>query len=159
MSSEMESYIVDEDNTQFFCDVTYYAIPPNQSKYKIFLLLAFNKKLYNSILCNISIIANENKETFITLFNFLKSKYKFIPKKITCDFCKALLLSIKIVFPGCSIIPCFFHFMQNVIKHFGEIRSKNKTIKDLAKDCLANIRLLCFIPLNKIDSFYKEIKN
>ena len=31
MTSEMESYIVDEDNTQFFCDVTYYSIPPNQT--------------------------------------------------------------------------------------------------------------------------------
>ena len=88
MTSEMESYIVDEDNTQFFCDLTYYAIPPNQSKYKIFLMLAFNKKLFRSILCNISIITNESKETFITLFNFLKYKYKYIQKKLQLIFIK-----------------------------------------------------------------------
>ena len=49
--------------------------------------------------------------------------------------------------------------MQNAIKHFLEIRCKNKTLKNIAKDCLANIRLLYFIHLNKIDNFYNEIKN
>ena len=122
-------------------------------------MLAFNKKLYRTIICNISIIANENKETFIVLFNHLKIKYNFNPKKITIDFSKALILSLKVCFPSIIIIPCFFHYMQNVIRHFKEIKRKNKTIKDLAKDCLANIRMLAFIPYNKINSFYNELKN
>ena len=159
MTNEMENNIKDEENIQYFADVTYYAIPPNQSKYKIFMLVAFNKKLYRTILCNISIIANENKETFITLLTHLKTKYNFIPKKFTIDYTKAHLISIKFIYPLCTIIPCFFHFMQNNAKRLPEIRHKNKTIKELAKDLLANIRLLCFIPLNKINSFYNEIKD
>ena len=49
--------------------------------------------------------------------------------------------------------------MQNNIKKLLEIRSKTKTIKEYAKDCLTNIRLLCFIDHEKINNFYKDIKN
>ena len=47
--------------------------------------------------------------------------------------------------------------MVNIIKHLPEIRSKTKTLKNLAKDLLANIKILCFIPMNKFDNFYKII--
>ena len=66
-------------NIQYFNYITYYAIPPNQSKYNIFILLAFNRDYFKTILWNISIISNENKETFIILFYFLKNKYTFYP--------------------------------------------------------------------------------
>ena len=71
----------------------------------------------------------------------------------------SLLLSIKLCFPESKLITCFFHFMQNQIKKLPEIRSKNKVLKDYAKDLFANIRLLCFIDLNKIDNFYSQIKD
>lgn len=51
-------------------------------------MLAFNKKFYKTILCNISIIANENKETFITLYNHLKTKYNFKQNRIAIDYSK-----------------------------------------------------------------------
>ena len=52
--------------------------------------------------------------------------------------------------------------MNNNIKKLPEIRNKNTLLKNLAKDLLANIRLLCFIPLININSFYnnkKKIQN
>ena len=159
MTKEMENNLISEDNSQYFADCTYYAIPPNKSKYKLFLILAFNKKKQKSVLCNISIISNENKETFITVLNFLKIKYNFTPKIMATDYSKSLILSIKHIFPNILLIPCFFHFIQNNIKKLPEIRSKTKTIKEYAKDCLANIRLLCFIDHEKINNFYKDIKD
>ena len=86
MSTKMEDNIKLNCNTQYFSDITYYAIPRNKSKLKIFILLAFNKDLYKTILCNISLIYNENKETFINIFNFLKNKYNFYPTRITFDY-------------------------------------------------------------------------
>ena len=159
MTGKMKENIKLEGNIQYFNDITYYAIPPNENKYKIFLLLAFNKDLYQTILCNITIINKENKETFITLYNYLRNKYNFVPNKITIDYSQAFILAIKKAFPSCKIIPCFFHFMQNQIKYLPELRSKNKTLKNYAKDLLANIRLLCFVKLDKINLFYQDIKN
>ena len=46
-------------------------------------MLAFNKKFYKTILCNISIIANE-----ITLYNHLKTKYNFKQNRIAIDYSK-----------------------------------------------------------------------
>ena len=98
MTKEMESNLISEDNTQYFADCTYYAIAPNKNKYKLFLILAFNKKKQKSVLCNILIICNENKETFITVFNFLKNKYNFSPKIITSDYQKHLFFQLNIFF-------------------------------------------------------------
>ena len=70
----------------------------------------------------------------------------------------SLLKSIKFCYPDAKIVLCFFHFMQNHIKKLPEIRNKNKVLKNYAKDLLANVRLICFINLNKIESFYESMK-
>ena len=49
--------------------------------------------------------------------------------------------------------------MDNNIKKLPEIRSKNTLLQNLSKDLIANIRLLCFIPLINIKSFYNNKKN
>lgn len=91
----METNIKLENKIQCFADIIYYAIPPNQSKYKIFILLSFNNTLHKIVLCNTSIIANENKEAFIIIFNFIKNKYNFKTDRFTIDYSKALILSVK----------------------------------------------------------------
>ena len=75
MTEEIESNIILEDNFQYFCDDTYYALSSKPQKYKIIAILSFNNKLYISVLCNLSLIANENKETLISIFKYLKNKY------------------------------------------------------------------------------------
>lgn len=49
--------------------------------------------------------------------------------------------------------------MVNIVKHFKELKSKVKNIKKFAKDCLANVKLLSFIPYNNIDNFYNLLKS
>ena len=102
MTKEMEENIQLNFNLQYFSDVKYY----------LFVLLAFNKNLYKSILCNIPLISNENIETFSTLLEFLNNIYQFNPKRVKLDFSKAEFTSFKIVFPNIRIIPFFYHFCQ-----------------------------------------------
>ena len=59
------------------------------------IILAFNNESFNTILCNISIISNENKETFISILDHLKTKYRFMPKSITIDYSLAEYNPIK----------------------------------------------------------------
>ena len=91
-------------------------MPSNKNKYKIYILLAFNRDLFKTIIYNISLITNENKETVIVLYSYFKNKYNFQSKKITIDYCGAILSAIKICFPNSNIIQYFFHFLQNNIK-------------------------------------------
>lgn len=74
-SDNMEPNIRKAENIQYFMDVTYTVTPPNTQEYKLLTLLAFNRIEYKSIICCLSIIQNENKETFIEILNFLKIKY------------------------------------------------------------------------------------
>ena len=74
MSDEMEENIKNNKNTQYFIATTYYATPPNSAQNKIMVILAFNSESFKSILCNLSIISNENKETFFTIFEYLKHR-------------------------------------------------------------------------------------
>ena len=59
-------------NIQYFLDETYYATPPNNKRYRILIILSFNPELFRTLLCYINIISNENKETFCTIFHYLK---------------------------------------------------------------------------------------
>ena len=76
MSDEMEENIKNKKNTQYFLDTTYYATPPNSTQNKIVVNLAFNSETFKSLICNLSLISNENKETFFTIFEYLKQRYK-----------------------------------------------------------------------------------
>lgn len=72
MIKEMEHNLKTLSNIQYFSDVTYYCIPPNIHKFRLFILLSFNKEKYKTLLCNISLISNEYIETFQTILEFLK---------------------------------------------------------------------------------------
>ena len=157
MSKEMENNINSNNNTQYFADVTYYWVPPNNKKFKLFTLLALNKEKYHTTLCNLSMIFNENTETFYTLFDYLKNKYNFKTKYITIDFSVAEYYGFKKVFKDIIIIPCFFHFCQNIVSNLPDLKNKNNTIKNYAKDLLTNLKLLCFIERKKVKNFYEEI--
>ena len=102
-------------------------------------------------------IFNENTETFYTLFDYLKNKYNFKTKYITIDFSVAEYYGFKKVFKDIIIIPCFFHFCQNIVRHLPELKNKNNTIKNYAKDSFTNLKLLCFIEKEKVKNFYEEI--
>ena len=79
------------------------------------------------------------------------------PERITIDYSRDERNALIYSFPNVEIIPCFFHFMKNITKHLKEIRSNNKTLKNLDNYCLSNIKLLWFIPFNNFDGFYKLI--
>ena len=115
MTKDMEDNIKSIHNTQYFVDVTYYCIPPNNKKYRLFVLLAFNKEKYHSTICNLSMISNENIETFYTIFDFLKNKYDFKPKNVTIDFSSAEYNAIKKIYKDITVFDGVIAPPQNTI--------------------------------------------
>lgn len=107
MTKEMETNLISNNNIQYFSDVTYYCVPPNNKKYRLFVLMSFNKEKYYSTLCNLSLICNENIETFYIILDFLKHKYNFSPINITIDFSKAEYIAYKKVFPNIVLFHVF----------------------------------------------------
>ena len=74
----MKENIKNQKNIQYFLDVIYYVTPPNNKKYRILIIISFNSELFRTLLCNIIIISNENKETFYTIFDYLKKNINLI---------------------------------------------------------------------------------
>ena len=85
----MKNNIKEKGNIQYFSDCTYFCIPPQCKSLKMWVLLAYKKNLNKIIICNISLVKNENYETFDIIIKYLKSEYNFYPSIMTVDFCKS----------------------------------------------------------------------
>lgn len=75
-------------------------------------------------------------ETFASIFLELKNYFNYSPHYITSDFKKAMINPIKFCFPEAVFIPCYFHFIQNCLKHFPDKNSSNEEKKTQAQDLL-----------------------
>ena len=154
MTSKMKNTITDkENNIQVFYDTTYHSLPSKNTHFKLWILVAFNKKLFKTVLLSICLIKNENEETFTKIFMYLKERYNFNPSFITMDLCKAEIKASRKIFPHTNIILCFFHYIQRIIKHLKEIKSKTNNIKTESKNLLANLKIIVFY-LKKISKIF-----
>ena len=134
MTKSMEENLIKNNNmhSQFFADCTYNVIPSQNKNFKLFILIAFNNEKQKTELCAIVLISNENVETFDVIYQYLYSKYKFQPKKITVDCQKSHIISLQKIYPNSYIIICYFHIIRRLVIHLPQIRSKNKE-KNLQK--------------------------
>ena len=99
MNKNMKDNINLEGNSLYFADTTYGVEPPQNSRMKLFIILAYDEKINKILICALSLIYNENLETFKTIFKFLKTIYNFKPKLFTIDLGKAK-----------TIANIFYHF-------------------------------------------------
>ena len=160
MTKSMEQNLIKNNNihSHFFADCTYNVIPSQNKNFKLYILIAFNNDKQKTELCSIILISNENVETFDTIYQYLYSKYKFQPTKLTVDCQKSHIISIQKIYPNCYIIICYFHIIRRLVIHLPQIRSKNKEIKESAKNLLANMKILLFLPHTDIQKFFDLIK-
>ena len=142
---------------QFFMDCTYSTVPPSINKFKLMILSGYDINNNKTLLCAFILLMNERKNTFDEIFTILKTKYNFNPNNIMCDFKLSQIKSIQSIFPRCKIHGYFFHYIQAIWKHFMKYGlPSNKNYSSNVK-LLFNLQLLCFINLDKIDSFYNCI--
>ncbi len=134
MNDSIKKNIMEKENTQYFADTTYDAVPHQNSHMKLFVLLSYNKLKNKILLCTMALIYNENTETLETIFKFLKINYFFNPTLITVDFGKAGLKVITKLLPKTRIFPCYFHLIRRLKIHIKSLNSTNKVIKRSAKN-------------------------
>ena len=159
MTDDMIKNIKEEGNVQFFSDTTYYCIPPQCKSLKMWIMLSYNKKYNKFLICNISLIKNENIETFKSIITYLKETYNFNQKIMTVDFCKAAYITFKNTYKDIIMVPCFFHLLQRLILHLPQYKDQKSTIKNNAKNIIINMKILCFVDSTKIEELFIKIKN
>ena len=144
--------------SQFFADCTYNVVPYINKNFKLYVLNAFNTIENKTELCALILISNENIETYVNIYEYLINKYKFNPTKLTVDCQKSHILAILKLFPNCCLIICYFHIIMRIVIHLTEIRSKNLEKKEMAKNLLANMKILLFIPQTDIINYFELIR-
>ena len=159
MTNDMIQNIKEPENIQYFSDTTYYCIPPQCKSLKMWILLSYNKKYNKILICNISLIKNENLETYKKILLYLKDTFNFKPEIMTVDFCKAAYIAFKNIYKDIIMVPCFFHLIQRLILHLPQYKDSKLTIKNNAKNILINIKILCFVDNTKIDELFEKIKD
>jgi len=143
---------------QYFMDCTYKAVPPNIYKLRLMVISGFDFNLKKTILSGFILLPSESEYTFKVIFNYLAKNYSFNPRKIMVDFNTAQLKAIKDIFPECKLHTCFFHFSQAIWKNFKKNNLCGKNTYESNSELLFNIQIMAFIKRDKIDKFYKEIK-
>ena len=97
---------------KYLMDCTYKIIPPNNNNFKLMVLSGYNSTKNKTMICLFALITNEKKNTFSTLFSYLKEKFSFNPHNFMCDFALGQINAFKKVFPDVQLHCCFFHFSQ-----------------------------------------------
>ena len=158
LNKRMFEQIRDKNNNQFFGDATFRCVPPTFRRFRLYIISSFNLAIKHSRIVAYILIPNETLITYQKMFEILKNKYFFEPIIFTCDFNKAQNKAIKIIYPNCYIINCFFHFAKANMKKLKKLGLTSKNNLSETIELLFNIKLLCFIKPDNIYSLYKKIK-
>ena len=149
------------DITQYFIDGTYKCVPNLvPSTNVLIIIIGYNANLQKNELCLVATFTKEDKDTYIQFYSLLKAKFKFKPKRITCDFCKSNLLAINEVFSEekTLTITCFFHLIQSWWRKAGKLGMRKKNILQKSRNLIFNLKLLPFMDIYNAREFYLSIK-
>ena len=157
LTNNMKKNLNEVKADNIFIDCTYKIIPPGLKNYKFLVVIGYNNN-NKLVLYLFALIRHENIQNFESVFNYLKIKFNFRPDVITSDYQKGQIGAIIKCFPNSKIVLYWFHALQNIKKRIPFLKSKNITEKKMSKDLIANIKLMFFLPEDKIKGFYANIK-
>ena len=158
LTKNMEKNLNKGGAETIFIDCTYKIVPPGLKNYKFLVIIGYNHIENKLVLYLYALIRHENIENFKKIFNYLRIKYNFEPKYVTTDYHRGQIAAINTSFPESEIILCWFHALKNIKTKIPNLNSKNINEKMISKNLIVNIKLMFFIPEDKIDSFYTSIK-
>ena len=158
-TNEMLKNLNNKDIEQYFMDSTYKIIP-NVGDYKsLITLLGYNNKLNTFVQCCYALITEETQEIYKQFLILLKINYSFEPKYITLDFSKAEENAVLEVYKNTEIIFCFFHLVKCWWNKLNKLGLRKKNYINISKSLVFNLKLLAFISIDEVESYYEDIKN
>ena len=158
---KMEKKVTDNTIDNYFIDITYKILPKGQRKYKLMTITGLDNTNNNSYICFLILLCYEDQISFQRLFRYLHENYKFSPKNIHLDYCKALrnaLLTENTFTQKPKLIHCFFHFVQNVVKRMKALKIIKSRINKRAFEIIKNVEIICFIKPSYIGDYKKFLK-
>lgn len=156
--TEKNFELLSNSENQFFIDTTYRCIPFSKIYKKLITLTCFDKESKQAQICCLILSENEKCETLCEIFDYLKTKWNFSPRYISCDYSCSLIKAILKSFDNVKIVGCLFHFINAILKKLKKLKLYNYRKKDEAKKIRINIELLAFISPDDIEHFLMSMK-
>ena len=161
MYSEFEEYFIEkckEDTTQLMVDGTFKCVPPEYSQLLVVVLFSYNKDFFMPIF--FCFMPNKDIAAYTFILKKVKSlllKHSVKPKYVTCDFEKALMKSLTVVFTESRYVACFFHFTHCLTTKCRHMALYKDEYAKVTKSMLSELKGLPFIPSNQIEKKFAEI--
>ena len=116
----MIRYLQNEQHeiVQYFVDTTFRIVPAKFKPYKLHVIIGFNKKFKQTVLCLLILYEFMDIETYSHIYKILKCEYKFKPVIVCSDFQRANIAALNAIYKNkIGIVTCFFHFQQAIKKN------------------------------------------
>ena len=94
--------------------------------------------------------------SYTKIFKYLNENYNFNPKKIHCDYERAIELAIKnskFFKYEIMIVKCFFHFVKAIRDRLKSYQTNKKYLNKDNYVILKNLELICFINEENIGKY------
>ncbi|CAF3546071.1 unnamed protein product [Rotaria sp. Silwood1] len=106
-----------------------------------------------------SLLPNKDQKTYEELFRIVAQHVRRKPDYITIDFEKAAENAFNVIYPGCEILGCFFHFKKCIWKHICELHLKKEFLENQNnRRTMKNLAALAFVPPNNVVEEFGRIK-
>ncbi|KAL0868257.1 hypothetical protein ABMA27_007788 [Loxostege sticticalis] len=129
-------------NRRYFADGTFKSVP--KPFYQLFTLhvdLCSDSKSTQIVPVVYALLPNKNQDTYLRLFNIMKSVLKINITNFKCDYELGIMNAVKTVYPDAQITGCYFHYQKAIWKKAKELNLTNR------KETRQIIRKIAILPL------------
>lgn len=108
------------------------------------------------------LLRSETQEIYTEAFEALldicaKSSMLLKPRYVLMDYEKAIINSVRDVFPEAECFGCYFHFVQSLIRQLNSFGLKNDYSNDVTIFmAIKKLQALTFLPVERITDAYEE---
>lgn len=141
-----------ETCSTWLCDGTFDSPPVGKQLYTIHALVTNNKTL-PMVYC---LTSKKDEQTYERIFNFLKER-NLNPTSISVDFERAVINSIKKIYPDTIVYGCFFHFGQCLWRKIQSLGLQSWYNETSNAFIIKQFQALAFVPPDYIYAFFEEL--
>jgi hypothetical protein len=143
--------------TTFFGDGTFDVVPsPFYQLYSIHMDIESTNEHTCVVPVVYALLPDKSTETYLRVFSTLRDKFNIVINKFKCDYEKAQINAMRMVFPECEITGCFFHFQRAIWKKAKQLNLCDKMEGRKLARSTSNLPLL---PKDLISAGWNDIVN
>ncbi|KAL7298898.1 hypothetical protein TKK_0008005 [Trichogramma kaykai] len=149
-----------DNNNDMFADATFKICPNVKGVSQVLTVMC--KKLNTTVPCMWVFMTRKTTKAYIAIWTFVKKKFpSFKPFRVTCDYEKAFMKSVRKAFKA-HVRGCYFHFAQAIVrkaksKDYRLYKRNNAKENPKGEQIIKKLLVLPLLPANNIPEGFDVI--